>query len=55
MMKIELQKDLFNQILSQKATKDKRISIYQELVFMRFEEVIKSSFPFFQAIHQEIN
>jgi len=47
MMKIEPQKDLFNQILSQKSTKDERISIYQELVFMRFEEVIKSSLPIF--------
>ena len=46
-MSVKVQKDFFNQTISQTSTKNQNISIYQELVFMRFEEVIKSSLPIF--------
>ena len=45
MMSVKVQKDFFNQTISQTSTKNQNISIYQELVLIRFEEVIKSSLP----------
>ena len=53
-MTAKTQKDFFNTILSSNKNDNKNVEIYQELVYIRFEDVIKSSLPIFTASLESI-
>ncbi|VAY87883.1 hypothetical protein MNB_ARC-1_562 [hydrothermal vent metagenome] len=50
MITFEIQKNFFNTVISQQNIDNKAIGIYQELIYLRFEDVIKSSFPIFVSV-----
>ena len=53
MTTLNTQKDFFSTVTSKEFIDNDRVEIYQDLIFLRFEDVIKSSFPLFTAKIQE--
>ena len=53
MMPYNLQKEFCNIIKDSTTSDNKNIAIYQELVFMRFDELLKSSLPLYCSIQEQ--
>ena len=53
MTTLKTQKDFFLQVTSKEFISNDAVEIYQDLIYLRFDDVIKSSFPIFYSLIPE--